>query len=928
MRKDSASPLCGINRFPGYLSRFYFSAQLIVSVTILLISNTASGSFLCRPYEPFQTNPCSGLANTEKDSETPETETRSEGDSVEESPSTTTTDSWHIILGVGAAGILAIAAGGSGGSSDSESAPPSSPPPAPPVTPPDTGITILPNPKSPEHFNTPEYRARADLEILNAKEAYSNISAIAGAGQAGEGITIAILDTGVHVTHSDLDESIDEPGCLDTPSCSALYGDNDPNSHGTHVAGIAAADKDGQGIHGVAFNAGILAGCAFITGGCSTFYSSTATLLKWAAQEGATVANMSYGFTINDESRSKVASDISGFSTGNMVNYNALPLKSYLFNAPSSATSSDYQRAAYALKQGLVGVVAAGNYHSLNAQSNPEILQATVTAMAPLIYSGTSLEADLNRQWIAAINLTSNNLLSSSSHACGDSAPFCLAAPGTGIYSTVPGGYAYKSGTSMAAPQISGAIAVVSSAFPTLELPAGDSYAYLCSSTDSRRNTKQCHSKAVVNRLFVTARDLGAPGTDSIYGQGLVDLESATQLIGTPQLQTNNGQSITIDGNGLELSPPIGDGVKQQLGSIHFLALDSYDNAGFMFNGEILLNSRRYSSVEKIDSNRYFNNSANIHKSSVQLTKHVSFDVVSTHEQKIAKSVLEYSIDHLGTLSFKNGFNAAKGFGVLADSGINIHSLTSTQAFSNPFQSFNNSARGISYELALSENIRLKTGLFQGNAPVYDQNNERKNNSIAVELNSSISQNLHAGLTFGRLDERNTLLGTYSGGFDSIRRGSQTAFSGVHLKYFFEDKTTFLLNYNHGTSQSSDTSTNKNAIFRITDEVNSDNFSAGIINRFDKETTLAFFVTQPLAVTNGDAILELPTNYEGSKLTYQTFNIDLSPKHKQMDYELVFKRHFPDINAVGKVNILRIENYNNISNNDDTLLIFSMDLRF
>jgi subtilisin len=83
--------------------------------------------------------------------------------------------------------------------------------------------------------------------------------------------------------------------------------------------------------------------------------------------------------------------------------------------------------------------------------------------------------------------------------------PVSISAPGVSVNSTVPGGgYRLMSGTSMACPHVAGAAALVKQRFPTLT-PA-----------------------QIKTRLMATAADLGVPGTDPLYGAGLVDCNAAT----------------------------------------------------------------------------------------------------------------------------------------------------------------------------------------------------------------------------------------------------------------------------------------------------------------------------------------------------------------------------------------------------------------
>ena len=383
---------------------------------------------------------------------------------------------------------------------------------------------------------------------------------------------------------------------------SATY---DPDGHGTHVAGIAAGSRSGDknSMHGVAYNATILAGCAYVGGGCYTRAVNDAELMLWAANQGAMVANMSYAY--NEGYRTKVVTDV----TGGIKDYSNNALKNYLFGAYSSSSGSNYQQAKQALEKGLITVLAAGNYQYWVIGSPQETKEPSVMAMAPLIYANTDIADDLAYQWIAAVNTDNNGNLSPSSHGCGDAAEFCLAAPGTNINSTTPGGnYQEMSGTSMAAPQITGAVALIAGAFPGLQLPANNKHASVCDAGSANFNSKQCHSKAVVNRLFVTATDIGAPGIDSVYGHGLLNLQSATSLIGDAQLQTQSGSLYTLSGSSLSTSQAVGADIASQLASVRFLAVDSYDKAGFIYSGEALLGTDD-STDHRIDTLQYMNRS-------------------------------------------------------------------------------------------------------------------------------------------------------------------------------------------------------------------------------------------------------------------------------------------------------------------------------
>jgi hypothetical protein len=105
---------------------------------------------------------------------------------------------------------------------------------------------------------------------------------------------------------------------------------------------------------------------------------------------------------------------------------------------------------------------------------------------------------------VVAWDTESGSLAWYSNH-CGVTKDYCITAPGSRID---VGTGATASGTSFAAPMVSGAIAVIQEAFPYMT------------------------AVEITKLLFATARDLGAAGVDEVYGWGMLDLERATRPVG------------------------------------------------------------------------------------------------------------------------------------------------------------------------------------------------------------------------------------------------------------------------------------------------------------------------------------------------------------------------------------------------------------
>jgi len=313
-----------------------------------------------------------------------------------------------------------------------------------------------------------------DIERSNAASIVTRIRADAAYARAitGRGVTIALLDSGVAINHREFAAA----GKL-LPGFNALSGGidvTDHAGHGTHVAGIIGAGRDGHGMFGVAHEATLLPVKVFPDSGSG----STVVLdrgLRYAIGKAA-IVNMSV----------------------------------------AAAGPYDPRAMQAAVEAGMLLVASAGNAHAAN----------------PGWPARFAREAWANNQIIAVGAVDSANRIASFSNRAGDAAAWFLVAPGVGIVSTyLDGQYASLSGTSMAAPVVSGAAALVMQLWPALR------------------------ADQVANILFVTATDLGAPGIDPVYGRGLLNVEKALQPVGTLTTTTLNGRVINVLSGSTQPSP-------------------------------------------------------------------------------------------------------------------------------------------------------------------------------------------------------------------------------------------------------------------------------------------------------------------------------------------------------------------------------------
>ncbi|AFZ27317.1 subtilisin-like serine protease [Cylindrospermum stagnale PCC 7417] len=258
------------------------------------------------------------------------------------------------------------------------------------------------------------------VDMVKAPEAWAH-------GYTGQGVVVAVIDTGVDYNHEDLRNNIwtntkeiagngiddDGDGYVDDINGWNFVSNNnnalDDNGHGTHVSGTIAGENNGIGITGVAYNAKIMPVKVLNESGSGS-YSAIAKGIRYAVDHGANVINLSLGGSFSNRT-----------------------LKSAV---------------EYASSKGTIVVMAAGN----DGASSPGY---------PARYAYNT--------GIAVGAVDQNNNLADFSNRSGSQEIAYVTAPGVDVYSSVPNNqYDTYSGTSMASPHVAGVVALMLSANSSL----------------------------------------------------------------------------------------------------------------------------------------------------------------------------------------------------------------------------------------------------------------------------------------------------------------------------------------------------------------------------------------------------------------------------------------------------------------------------
>ncbi|MFD8984116.1 S8 family serine peptidase, partial [Streptomyces sp. NPDC059564] len=320
---------------------------------------------------------------------------------------------------------------------------------------------------------------RVDMSQIKADQAWAVTT-------GSPSVKVGILDTGVDDQHQDL-----APNFNAADSVSCAYGKpdtrtgawRDVDTHGTHVAGTIAAAKNGKGVVGVAPGVKISAVRVAEPGNSFFFAENTICGFVWAGDHGFKVTNNSY-YT-----------------------------DPWQFNCPDNidqaAIIEGVKRAQeYAESKGSLQIAAAGNEDYDLAHKTTD--SASPNDSTPVTRTITNACLDIPTELPGVVTVAANGSgVSKASFSNFGQGVIDVAAPGSNVYSTLPGGtYGSKSGTSMATPHVVGVAALIASANP------GITPAQIRDKLATQANDIACPADG---------RCTGTTANNSFFGEGQVD---------------------------------------------------------------------------------------------------------------------------------------------------------------------------------------------------------------------------------------------------------------------------------------------------------------------------------------------------------------------------------------------------------------------
>ena len=451
---------------------------------------------------------------------------------------------------------------------------PEPPPPPRPPTPPPDGICIpvhtgecMPGRDffaaagelAGEFRQDPNFRNQPSLGLVGADRAYAHASLLEGPDVApGAGVTIGLIDTGIDEEHPVFrGKTVTEvflPGAVDETGADL--------SHGTAVASVAAGGRiaDPDAAPGVAWGADV-AMFALLPG--PDELADTPVPLEVLAERDGWLAGVFREVLSWREGERRVDILNLSFSYHGLISrYTADDLRANLPLTLAALAQSDAAEKA-------ILVWAAGNLNGYPCQpgaadcANGRLDAGSVTLLPGL----PARIGELQGHSVAVVGLgLDGGRIADWSNRCGLAADFCIAAPGEGIRVALfgPGDgvegvrrFGDEGGTSLAAPLVSGGLAVMKQLF-----------------------RDQLSNEELVSRLFATADNTGIYADREIYGHGRMDLGAATSPVGVLDVPIATGLTTaapaSLGSTELRLGAAFGDRLPDALGDGELMALDDF----------------------------------------------------------------------------------------------------------------------------------------------------------------------------------------------------------------------------------------------------------------------------------------------------------------------------------------------------------------
>ncbi len=624
----------------------------------------------------------------------------------------------------------------------------------------------------------------------------------------GAGVTVAVVDSGIDVDHEEFAGALD-PNSYNVASSNTDLGDQ--LGHGTNVAGIIGARENYKGLVGVAPNVSLM-------------------ILKTDRNGTIFESSISRAFRHADEHRAPIT-NLSLVSNRDLLGGTIEVIRD-------------------AMQTGMLVVGAAGN-DGLAEPSWPASF-ASFEGQGAILAVG-SVNAD--------------GTISSFSNRAGSAKAMYLVAPGENIVTTsMEGNLSLASGTSVAAPFVSGAAAVLLMKDPHL---SGADLAKI---------------------LLTTAQDLGTAGVDDIYGHGLLDLEAALKPVGATRIVTGatvDSSASATSQSSVSFSSSYNSGALA-LALQDTLVLDEYDRS-YLVSPVPGLKASDLSLLERWATRPVFGfRQSEVGQSLEKLALELRFS-------ESQDAPINASLTHEGA----NGLVLSAAYGDLAAWNPGLDgSFKTNSTLQNNLTRLQGPSLVLGGALPLSSHWSSSVR-FARSLSLSNEQSSLDTSSFEVGLHYG-SPMFALGVSGGQLQEADSLLGAELTGafgtYDDERsqyvsvQAQRSLFAGLELEgqvslaYSQASQPGGLVaQQSHMLSTGFDAALIKNGL---------------LVEKDGRRDRLALGLAQPLRVASGQAIIDKPSarSLDGQIVREQQL-VDLSPEARQLDLSLSYGAFDTQFNA-------------------------------
>jgi hypothetical protein len=524
---------------------------------------------------------------------------------------------------------------------------------------------------------------------------------------------------------------------------------------------------------------------------------------------------------------------------------------------------------------------------------------------------------------VAVVSVDLGGSIPNYSNRCGVAAAWCLAAPGggipissAGIFSTEPGGgYIRGSGTSMAAPHVSGALAILLQLFPELT------------------------PQEIVARLFETANRAGIYADSALFGNGLLDLEAATRPVGEVAILTGgtaDGPAQDAAASGVATSGAFGNALAVALAGTPLTVFDRY-RAGFVLDLGALVRSadtrldlrrllRGFGGEPGLETFEFAGRGRAVYAyAPLRRESGLPSSAGGGEEKSLARLSLTIPQGETGEVLIGYNDPPALGFGIYRRDGLERDAVASPGAFRDPHLAL--------AELGTSVGAAMKAGHL-GTVRVMSFSGRSAENEAEVafgtvaELSRDIGARAHVSFLLGSLLERETFLGSRGAGAFDLDRGTQTHFSGLSAEVSLAPRLTLIGSAYAGLSYPTAA---QHSLFTGVSAIETRSFSLGllsddVVRRGDR---LGLVLNQPMRVSRGRAELSLATGRDRAGNVFRrTVSVNLAPQGRELDFEAFYRMKLGVQTTLTASAMLRTEPGHVRGADDVGILLFRLKHRF